>query len=291
MVVQDRKCAVTGASGYLGSKIDKALSGRGWIVHKLVHRAKGEGDQLLVPFTLDNGTPEGFFKDHEIDTLIHCAYDFRPSKWSEIYQINVRGSVRLMEAAQAENVTKIIFISSVSAFEGCKSLYGKAKLEIEKEALRLGAVVIRPGLIYGDQPGAMMGALARAVKLSPIVPIIGNGKQLLYLVHEDDLVSLISKLCTTNEGNTGAPIIAAAANGKTLSEILIALARRQQKRIRLVPLPWRLCWGLLKALEVCGLRPGFRSDSIVSLVNTDPDLKVRLTRQTGIQFREFPVKS
>jgi hypothetical protein len=193
-----------------------------------------------------------------------------------------------MKAAKAENVRKIIFISTVSAFEGCKSLYGKAKLEIEREALRLGAVVIRPGLIYGDQPGAMMGALAKAVKRSSIVPIIGNGKQLLYLVHEDDLISLILKLCTEEESVNGSPIVAASSEGRTFREILLALASRQQKRIRFLPVPWRLCWAALKAVEVFGLRPGFRSDSIVSLVNTDPDLQ-NLTTQTRFKFRKFDV--
>ena len=188
MIVEDHKCAVTGANGYLGSKITEALTQRGWQVHKLVRRPESDSDQISARFTLEQGAPAGFFRDHGIDTLIHCAYDFRPTRWPEILETNVLGSVRLMKAAKAENVRKIIFISTVSAFEGCKSLYGKAKLEIEREALKLGAVVVRPGLIYGDQPGAMMGALAKAVQRSSIVPIIGNGKQLLYLVHEDDLI-------------------------------------------------------------------------------------------------------
>ena len=286
MIVEDHKCAVTGANGYLGSKIASALTRTGWQVHKLVRRTEGDSDQTSVRFTLEQGAPAGFFREHGIDALIHCAYDFRPTRWSEIFETNVVGSVRLMKAAKAENVRKIIFISTVSAFEGCKSLYGKAKLEIEREALKLGAVVVRPGLIYGDQPGAMMGALAKAVQRSSIVPIIGNGKQLLYLVHEDDLISLILKLCTEEEGSTGSPIVAASSEGRTFREILMALASRQQKRIRFLPVPWRLCWAALKAVEVFGLRPGFRSDSIVSLVNTDPDLQT-LTRQTRFPFRKF----
>lgn len=291
MTVQEPICAVTGASGYLGAKLEEALTSRGLTVHKLTRGAVPETDRFAVPFSLDKGAPAGFFKDCAIDTLIHCAYDFRPIKWSDIYEINVRGSVQLMEQAKAEGVKKIVFISSASAFEGCRSLYGKAKLEIEKEAARLGAAIIRPGLIYGDKPGAMMGALTRVVKLSSVVPIIGNGKQILYLVHEDDLASLIYKLCVEGTPDTGVPIIAASENGYTLSGILMILANRQGKSIRLVPLPWRLCWGVFKVFELCGLRVGFRSDSVVSLINTNPDMEFHLTKKTGIRFRDFSTQS
>ena len=288
-VTKGRRCAVTGASGYLGSRLTKALTKEGWIVYRLSRSANQETDPVTAPFPLDKGAPEGFFKDQRIDTLIHCAYDFRPITWSEIHEINVRGSVRLMEAAKAEGVKQMVFISTVSAFKDCKSLYGKAKLEIEHEALRLGAIVIRPGLIYGDEPGAMMGALDKAVKSSPIVPLIGNGNQLLYLVHEDDLVALIHRVAVGNNEKIGARIFAASTNGLSLRGILTALADRRKKRIRFVPVPWQLCWGILKALEGLGLRPGFRSDSIVSLVNTDPDLKSHLTSQKGLSFRDFSV--
>jgi len=89
-------------------------------------------------------------------------------------------------------VDKIIFLSSISAFEGCRSLYGKAKLEIEKVAADLGATIIRPGLVYGsERPGGMYGSLQRVVARFPIMPLIGSGKHLQYLVHEDDLCELL----------------------------------------------------------------------------------------------------
>ncbi len=37
-------------------------------------------------------------------------------------------------------------------------MYGQAKLDIEKEAIRLGASVVRPGLIYGEQSGLSWAA-------------------------------------------------------------------------------------------------------------------------------------
>ncbi|HKO45924.1 MAG TPA: NAD(P)-dependent oxidoreductase [Pyrinomonadaceae bacterium] len=291
MTDRDHNCAVTGATGYLGSKLESYLTAKGLTVYKLSRNARPEIDPLAVPFSLDKGAPVGFFQEHHVNTLIHCAYDFRPDKWSEIYEINVKGSIQLMAQARAEGVKNIIFISSVSAYDGCQSLYGKAKLEIEREAFKIGAVVIRPGLIYGDNPGAMMGALTNVIKRTSVVPIIGSGKQVLYLVHEDDLASLIYKLSTEDFPQINEPITAASEHGHTFSGILKILAERQGKTIRIVPMPWKLCWAGLRVLELFRIKLGFRSDSIVSLVNTNPDMRFDWTKRTGIRFREFSSKT
>lgn len=290
--VRGRRCAITGTNGYLGSRLARAVEKEGWIVYRLTRQKSeaGESNQFSVPFSLSSGAPADFFKDESIDTLIHCAYDFRLTRWSDIYAQNVEGSVRLIQAAKAEGVKRIIYISSMSAFSGCKSLYGKAKLAVEEEAFRLGATVVRPGLIFGDEPGAMLGALNKAIKSSSIVPLIGSGKQVLYPAHEDDLASLVLRLCTEDNFCSGGPIIAASENGKTFRGILRTLAAINRRSIRLVPVPWRLCWVVLKAAEVCGMRIGFRSDSVISLVNQDPHPAFDLTRKMGVPFRDFAAK-
>jgi nucleoside-diphosphate-sugar epimerase len=288
MSIQERekRCAVTGTNGYLGSRLSRALEGAGWAVYRL-SRQGSEEKARAVPFSLAEGAPQDFFKREQIKALVHCAYDFRLTSWADIFEQNVRGSIRLMEQARAEGVEEIIFISTMSAFEGCQSLYGKAKLLIEREAERLGATVIRPGLIYGDEPGAMVGALTRAVKSLPVVPLIGSGRQTLYLTHEDDLATLVLRLLRLERARVEGPIIAASERGKTFRGILTTLAAMNQRRVRLVPLPWRLFWGLLKASEACGVKMGFRSDSVVSLVHQDPHPRFEATRKTGVHFRDF----
>jgi nucleoside-diphosphate-sugar epimerase len=288
MDAQERRCAVTGTGGYLGSRLSRALRKGDWTVYEL-SRQWSERSDFSVPFSFAQGAPRNFFKEKRINALVHCAYDFRLTDWADILEHNVKGSIRLMETARVEGVEKITFISTMSAFEGCKSLYGKAKLEIEKEALRLGAIVVRPGLIYGDEPGGMVRALIKAIKASPIVPLVGSGKQVLHLVHEDDLAALVRRLLSEDEADIHAPIIGAAEKGRTFKEILTALAAVNERKIRLVPIPWRLFWGLLKLSEAIGLKPGFQSDSVISLVNQDPHPEFGETRKMGVLFRDFDI--
>ena len=57
--------------------------------------------------------------------------------------------------------------------------------------LAQGGVVIRPGLVYGERPGGMFGALKAQAGRGAIIPLLGNGRYAQYLVHEDDLAAAV----------------------------------------------------------------------------------------------------
>ena len=165
-------------------------------------------------------------------------------------------------------------------------MYGQAKLDIEKEAIRLGASVVRPGLIYGEQSGSLMGALDRLVQKLPVLPVIESRGQLLYAAHEEDLAALVSRLLTATEQPTG-PLIAAAEQGMTLGEILRILAARHGKRIRLARIPWQPVWAGLRVAELLRTPINFRSDSVISLLNQDPAPDFSTTAKWGVPFRKL----
>lgn len=277
-------CAVTGANGYVGSAITRFLKQAGVTVYELQRTPQASEEGSFRPFVLGQEiAPETL---HSVEVLIHCAYDFSLVRWADILEINVRGSVKLFEAAQQAGVKKIIFISSMAAFEGCRSLYGRAKLRTEKEAASFDALIIRPGMVYGDRPRGLVGALDGLVSGASILPIVG-GNQVMYLVHEDDLASLIGALIAPLDDWRGQPIIAASPQGHTFRNILTLLAARKGKQITLVPLPWQLAWCALKLAELTGLRLGFRSDSLVSLINQNPHPDFTFTNRLGHEFRDF----
>jgi glycine/D-amino acid oxidase-like deaminating enzyme len=88
-------------------------------------------------------------------------------------------------------------------------------------------------------------------------------------------------------GKSDDPVIAASEHGWTFRTILAELAAARNRSARVLPIPWRAIWLLLKSAEAAGLRPGFRSDSVVSLVNQDPRPDFAPTRATGVNFRNF----
>jgi len=81
------------------------------------------------------------------------------------------------------------------------------------------------------------------------------------------------------------PIVAACEKGMTFREILLTLAQKREKKLWFVPAPWRAAWLVLRIAEAAGIRMRLRSDSLVSLLNQNPDFGP--ARRTGIQFRDF----
>jgi nucleoside-diphosphate-sugar epimerase len=282
-------CAVTGSNGYVGSCIKSYFAGHGWEVFELTRRPKPKTRSALFQLG-DDISPQLL---SGITALVHCAYDFKPLRWPEIRAVNVEGSRKILEAARMAGISKIVYISSISAFDGCRSLYGKAKLEIEKIAVDNGALVIRPGLVYGSGPGGMFGKLAAQVRQSSVIPMIGNGSQIQFLVHNEDLCSFIERYASSAAGlPDGAARVLTAAHEKPwpFKGLLLQIARAMHKKPVFIPLPWRLVWSGLKSAELCGLRLNFRSDSLVSLMYQNPTPDFSANKEAGLDCRPFEIE-
>src|SRR5262249_57269601 len=77
---------------------------------------------------------------------------------------------------------RIIFVSSRSAVAAERSFYGRAKREIEEYCLSTGISVLRCGLVTSHGGRGLFGALERLVSRLPVIPLVGRGRQSLYLV-------------------------------------------------------------------------------------------------------------
>jgi nucleoside-diphosphate-sugar epimerase len=279
-----KTCAITGAHGFVGGQLAWLLRRRGWRVREWTRAGTAsDGENFRLGDAIDPARLRG------VDALVHCAYDFSLRNWNDIARVNVGGSEKLFAAASAAGVGSIVFISSISAFPGCRSLYGKAKLEAEAAAVSAGARVIRPGLVYGDRPGGVFGRLVEQVKRSRVVPIVAGGAQTQYLIHVDDLGELVLRSFRAELPVAPGPITAAHEKSWELRAILGEIACALGKRLWFVPVPWRLVWGGLKGLELAGLNPKFRSDSLLSMVHQNPQPSFDLLKAIPFQCRPFAV--
>jgi nucleoside-diphosphate-sugar epimerase len=280
-------CAITGSQGYVGGCLRNYFAARGREILELTRRpATGA---RAVPFQLGAEIPPPALAG--VGALVHCAYDFQPLRREEIHAVNVDGTRKLFQAARAAGVGRIVCLSSMSAYDGCRSLYGRAKLEIEKIALDSGALVIRPGLVYGSEPAGMFGKLVAQVRKSSVLPVFGDGLQAQFLVHHEDLAAFIEKF--TAGQIEMAPRVLSAAHDRPwpFRQLLSEIARGLDRKVKFVPLPWRLIRAGLKTAEVCGLRLNFRSDNLVSLMyhNRNPDFSPNAA--AGLICRPFRVEA
>jgi nucleoside-diphosphate-sugar epimerase len=277
-------CAITGASGYVGSRLASAIQRDMEVVP--ISRREAAGS---IRWEMQNPTEiSEELRSRGVKVLVHAAWDFTHPNAEENDRVNVQGSRQLFESADRAGVERILFISSISAFAGARSAYGQSKLRVERMVLdRPGGVVIRPGLVWGAGPGGMFGALTKQVESGSMIPMIGSGRYPQYLVHEDDLGDAIRK-AVAGGLKVSAPITVANEVPGLLRDLIEDIARKQGKKVTLLPVPWPAVYAGLKAAELMGAKLNFRSDSVLSLVFQDPSPDFTPANQLGLARRSYP---
>ncbi|MDR3450545.1 MAG: hypothetical protein P4M15_12525 [Alphaproteobacteria bacterium] len=131
----------------------------------------------------------------------------------------------------------------------------------------------------------MAAKIAAVAGKLPLVPMIGDGRYPLCMCHVDDLAALVLRLATLDAPPLQ-PITAAHETPISLRQ-LAESARQPGKFQMILPVPWPLLVMGLAILEAIGLRPGFRSDSVVSLVYGDRRPDFAPLRALGTAFRPY----
>jgi len=255
----NKTVAITGASGYLGSALVDFLLSRGWKVVALTGNACMEEREGLIVRQFRLG--QAFPADLSCEALIHAAYDFRPAVWGDIERVNVAGSIELFSSALAASI-RCIFISSQSA-AAAQSMYGLGKREVEAYCLGHGIEVVRPGLITG--PGGLYGKLSGLVTHFRVIPLIGRGNQVLYLVRREDLCAVIEQILN-GRLVVKSPIEIAYPHPFTFREIFYRLAQMYRRQIVFAPVPIFIVRIGLRLASRLGLQFGFREDNLNGLL-------------------------
>lgn len=116
---------VTGGAGYVGSHAVRLLLKSGhepWVFDNLSygHRAAVSADRLVVGDLADQALLESTFRTHRIEAVMHfAAFTYvgesvqDPAKY---YANNIGGTVSLMQAMLATQVSKIVFSSTCATY-------------------------------------------------------------------------------------------------------------------------------------------------------------------------------
>lgn len=203
---------VTGAPGWLGTRLVKALCDEGRTVRCLVLRgvATSPLDDLPVEVVRgdvrDKVSLEVAVKD--INVVFHCAGIIHTKffKARDFYSVNRDGTRNLLEVAVPAGVEKFIYVSSNSAQgynvnrlmtenQPCnpETDYGKSKCQAElivnffHEKYEIQTAIARPCPYYGPGQPPRHRRLMRMVKEGR-APIFGDGTSLRSLTYIDNLI-------------------------------------------------------------------------------------------------------
>ena len=204
-----RRVAVTGAAGFIGAAVCRSLAAAEAEVTGIdsdpgaAQRIRDSGAAAVAGDVTDPGAMRAALAKAEL--LVHTAAIVSDAgRMEDHVRVNVGGTANVIDAARAAGVERTVHISSVVVYgyedpsvqdEGahlrtCGVPYIDTKSASDRIARRRGAVVIRPGDVYG--PGSIPWSvrplqLAKAGRLG--VP--GRGEGLMLAVYIDDLVDSI----------------------------------------------------------------------------------------------------
>jgi len=123
------------------------------------------------------------------------------------------------------------FLSSISAYKGCYSAYGKAKLAVEQEFLPRGVRCMLPGLLRSDKSKGMFGKLARAAGTLHFLALVDGGKQKLAFSQAENLDVWVVGYCQGGAESPLAAQITAYPEFLTFRKILEGLAEQAGRSI------------------------------------------------------------
>ena len=226
-----RKVAVTGAGGFIGNAICRELVERGAKVAGLeinensADRVTATGASFAAAdVAAEPDAHRGMARViHGIggaDHVVHAAAHVR--EWGameDFIRVNVQGTRNVLDAAKSAGVERVVHVSSVVVYgyddpgeqdeDVFHRTYGIPYIDTKSAsdalACRRGAVVIRPGDVYGPHsvPWVLRPLeLAKAGQL--VVP--GNGDGVMLPVYIDDLVQAVA--LGISEGMPGRPYTA-----------------------------------------------------------------------------------
>lgn len=249
---------VTGATGFVGRTLCRALIDGGYRVRAAVRSAGGaaETEQAVVG---DIGRVTDWTEAlHGVDAVVHAAarahiMNAKPSDFDLYYETNARGTARLAEAAANAGVRRFVYVSSikvngeeraVGAYQATdtpnpQDPYGKSKWEGEQALLatagNMQAAIVRPPLVYG--PGVRANFLRLMSWVDKEYPLpLASIQNRRSLVSVWNLCDLLRHLLECPLPRNQAWLV---SDGEDLSTpaLIRRIAVAMERRPRLLPVP------------------------------------------------------
>jgi nucleoside-diphosphate-sugar epimerase len=289
---------ITGGTGFIGGEVVRQLRARGDDVVCLVRNPeKGrEAAELGAELVSGDLSNEKAIRDGMAgcDAVIHAAAVYEvgipASQRAAMKEANVGGTERVLGAALAEKIPKVVYVSTVGIFgnthgqivdesyehpaKDFTSCYEQTKWEAHQVAKRLigeglPCVIVQPGGVYGPGDTSSIAELLNQF-LAGKMPLLPFPELGICLSHVEDIAAGI--LLGLDKGRTGeAYVISGPAT--TVREAIGVVAEVTGKKApkRAMPVP------LMKAMIPIGPLVG-------KLMGQPPNLRELISSADGVTF-------
>jgi uncharacterized protein YbjT (DUF2867 family) len=237
---------VTGATGYTGRYIARALLSRGRRVKTLTghpERKDPFGDQAeAVPFNFDR--PQELARSLEGARALFNTYWIRFPHAGHTFEEAVANTRIMLDAAKSAGVRKFVHISVTKATDSSPLPYfrGKAKVEAAVRASGMPYAIIRPALIFGVED-ILLNNIAWLLRRFPFFAIPGRGDYRVQPIFASDLgeiaANVADDICSSEFDAVGPEIF-------TFEEIVRMLSSAVGSNSRIVHVDPRIALAFAK---------------------------------------------
>lgn len=307
MIEPNERILVTGASGFIGGHVCEALLRRGARVRAMV-RANSDVSHLsslkVELCRADLVDPASLERACEgVQRIVHTAAAVGSfGEWSHFYELGVRGTERMLAAAERHGVRRFVHVSSIAAY-GLKdhgrrvdeaapfdlnpprwNHYVREKVMSEQsvwaahDAGKIEATVVRPSVVIGARDRNAVPRMADLLRL-PVSGLPGRPNFRFPVVTIEDCVDAIvrateSEVAIGRAYNVSGPPI-------TLSEIYGLIARHAGLPAPSFYAPTAVALPLTGALEAAWKllrRPGEPIATRIAIVVSGYDYEIDCSR-------------
>lgn len=187
---------VTGAGGFIGAGLIRALATSAGVTLKVLTRRPRDGtaprERNIQEIVGDLIEPETYRAELDgCDTVVHLAAATGRATPKDYARVNVDGTRALLDACKAAGVRRFLHVSTIAAGYADQSYYPYARTKADAEQLvhesGLEYVIVRPTLVLGEK-SPIWNTLLKISKL-PVVPFFEGARPVsVQPVHVDDVV-------------------------------------------------------------------------------------------------------
>jgi len=201
---------VTGANGFIGSHLVRALLDRGYEVRGLVRHTSDLSSLRGLPVRLTVGDvtrPDTLRAAlRGVDVVYHLAATLLPTDPGRFFTVNTQGTVNMLQVAAevAPGLERFLYVSSQAAAGPAPgpapldetdparpiSAYGDSKRQGEERVLayadRFPVTIVRPSSVYGERERDISRTFPTVEQ--GLLPVLGEDEKLVVMVYVKDLV-------------------------------------------------------------------------------------------------------
>jgi len=257
-----RWVTVFGGTGFLGRHILKRLNGDGIAVRIAVRHPQRAPD-AAASGTGPIASIEADVRDETAvakavagaDAVVNAVSAYVERGDVTYKSVHELGASNVAKACKQQGVHRLIHISGIGADAASHSKYiaarGRGDLAVQQAFP--GVVIFRPSVMFG-RDDAFLNAVAKIVRLTPIIPLVGGGLTRLQPVHVDDVAEAALHVLQTPD-SAGKTYELCGPETHTLRQIVEMVASRLGRRRLYISIPLDLADSLARFLERLPVAP------------------------------------